>query len=259
LFLASSLGTVSSISGSQPDTVSIIERSVKANDTDFAAAPRFNYKEFDRESPDKTYQILMIDGSPYKRLIALNHRPLSRSQAAEEARKEKMARAQRQSESPRERQNRIAKYEAERNRDHQMMGQLTEAFVFQLIGTQRVSGFKTYVLKATPRPGYRPPNTETQVLKGMAGKLWIDQESYQWVRVTAEVIHPVTIDGFLARVEPGTRFELEKSPVADGIWEITHFVMRSNAKVLFVVPRQSQEEERYYDFQPLTPSGRRTH
>jgi hypothetical protein len=88
-----------------------------------------------------------------------------------------------------------------------------------------------------------------QALKGMEGKLWIDTSSYQWVKVEAEVIHPVSIEGFLARVEPGTRFELEKMPVGDGIWLTKHFKMRSQAKVLFLIPRQEQEDATYYGYQ----------
>jgi len=64
---------------------------------------------------------------------------------------------------------------------------------------------------------YRPPNFETRVLTGMRGKLWIERNSFQWVNVEVEVIHPVHIGGFIARVEPGTRFELEKIPVSSDI------------------------------------------
>lgn len=51
--------------------------------------------------------------------------------------------------------------------------------------------------------------------------------------VEATVIHPVSIEGFLAQVEPGTQFKLEKMPVADGIWLPKHFVshVRENGTV----------------------------
>ncbi len=44
------------------------------------------------------------------------------------------------------------------------MDQLSEAFNFKLIGEQKLNGFDTYVLKATARPDYRPPNNQCQVL-----------------------------------------------------------------------------------------------
>ena len=34
------------------------------------------------------------------------------------------------------------------------------------------------------------------------------------------------MEDFLAQVEPGTRFEIEKSPVEDDIWLTKHYLMR---------------------------------
>jgi hypothetical protein len=60
---------------------------------------------------------------------------------------------------------------------------------FTLAGTQSVGAYQTYVLEANPRPGYRPNSAAAKVLTGMRGSLWIDQTSFRWVRVEAEVIH----------------------------------------------------------------------
>jgi hypothetical protein len=234
---------------SQPDVNTIIQRSVAANDRDFRAAPQFNYKERDRVGKEiKTYQVTMIDGTPYQRLIAVEGKPLSKEQAAEELKKERQAAADRKAQSSQQRRDRIASYEKDRKRDHEMMGQLSEAFEFTLLGKKKIKRFNVWILKATPRPGYKPPNMETQVLPGMEGELWIDQKTYNWVKVTARVIRPVSIEGFLAQVQPGTRFEIEKAPVGGGIWQITHFSMQSHAKVLFLVNRASEEEDWFYDF-----------
>jgi hypothetical protein len=234
----------------QPDVKTIIQKSVEANDRDFRAAPQFNYKERDRVGKElKAYQVTMIDGSPYQRLIAVGGKPLSAEQAAEELKKERQAAAARKAQSAQQRKDRIAGYEKDRKRDHEMMGQLSEAFDFTLLGKKKIKTFNVWVLKAIPRPGYKPPNMETQVLPGMEGELWIDQKTYEWVKVTARVIRTVSIEGFLARVEPGTRFEIEKAPVGGGIWQITHFSMQSHAKVLFLVNRASEEEDWFYDFE----------
>ena len=197
----------------------------------------------------------MIEGSPYQRLLAVNGRPLPPEQNAAEEKKEQQAIQQRRAESSDARQKRIADYEKDRKRNNAMINELTKAFDFTVVGQRRVRGFNVWVLKATPRPGYQPPNMETQVLRGMQGELWIDQKTYQWVRVTAEVVHPVSIEGFLAEVEPGTRFELEKSPVGHGVWLITHFAMKSNAKVLHMFSRASQEDDSYFDYQRINTSN----
>ncbi len=128
------------------------------------------------------------------------------------------------------------------------MNQLVQAFTFRPLGRERLGPHEVYVLEATPRPGYVPPNRETRVLTGMQGKLWIDTKTFQWVKVEAEVIHPVWIEGFLARVDPGTRFELEYAPVSDDVWLPTRFVMKSRAKILFVISHSEQADESYFGY-----------
>jgi hypothetical protein len=196
----------------------------------------------------------MILGSPYYRLIAVNDQPLPREESANEQRKMEQVIAQRRAESPEQRQKRIANYEKERRRDHVMMQQLTVAFDFKLIGSRIIESRDVYVLRATPRKGYKPPNMEMQVLPAMRGELWIDRKSFQWVKVTAHVIRPVSIEGFLAQVQPGTRFELEKMPVDDGIWLAKHFEMKSSAKVLFLFNRTDQEDNTFSDYRKIPNS-----
>ncbi len=133
-----------------------------------------------------------------------------------------------------------------------MLAQLTKAFDFKLEGEQALHGHQVYVLEARPRSGYEPPSMEAKALTGMQGKLWIDKQSYQWVKVEAKVVKPVEIEGFLAQVEPGTRFELENTPVANGIWLPSHYVMRSKARILWVYTRRGQDHETYYGYQPVS-------
>lgn len=232
------------------DVQSIIQRSVQANEKDWQADPQYDHYETDQEdgNPPQTYEVRMILGSPYKRLVAVDGSELPPVQRAAEAHKMELEIAKRQGETPQQRQERIAKWQKDRKRDHLLMEQLTQAFDFKLLGQQKMGPYQVYTLKATPRPGYKPPNMQAQVLSGMEGKLWIDTTTFQWVKVQAKVIHPVSIEGFLATVEPGTHFQLEKAPVGDGVWEATHFSMKSQAKVLFFFSRRSQENDVYFGY-----------
>jgi hypothetical protein len=234
----------------QPDIARIIQRSVEANAEDWQAAPEYDYFERDVQQAGgtKTYEEQMIYGSPYEQLVAVNGKPLSPKQQAQEQQKLEAAIVERQKESPKERAQRIARYERERKRDHLLMEQLTKGFVFEFMGEQKLGPREVYVLKATPRPGYEPPDNEAKVLTGMEGMLWIDKTTFQWVKVEATVIQPVSIAGFLAQVQPGTCFELEKMPVKDNIWLPEHFAMKSQARVLFLFTRKSQDDETYYAY-----------
>lgn len=242
-----------------PDVQTIIQRSVQANQRDFAASPNYSYDECDKVAQGtKTYRVMMIDGSPYNRLIAINRKPVSEARAQQEEQKLQQEIARRKAESPSDRRKRIASYEKDRKRDQHLLDQMAEAFNFQLIGSRKLSGLDVYYLKATPRPGYRPTSLDTQVLTGMAGRLWIDKKSFQWVKVTAKVTKPVSIEGFLAQVQPGTYFELEKMPVGDGIWQAKHFAMHSHSKILFLFNHSSSEEEWYSNYKRMSGAGQQT-
>lgn len=233
----------------QNDANTIVQRSVEANRRDWEAVPEFDCWERDRTgNGTKTYEDIMILGTPYQRLVEVNGKRLTQAQAAEEKRKLENTVAERKSETPEKKAERIAKYEEERKRDHAMMDEMVKAFDFKLLGETRLGGHVVYSLQASPRKGYEPPNMETKALTGMQGKLWIDKKTFQWVKVEAEVTHPVSIKGFLAQVEPGTHFELEKIPVAPGIWMAKHFEMRSQAKILKVISKNGQEDETYFNY-----------
>jgi hypothetical protein len=249
LILALCTSAVCGSAAGQNNADAIIQRSVEANKRDWEAAPKFDCSERDR-TPDgtKTYQDTMISGSPYQQLIAVNGKPLTPAQTAEEKRKLENTISERKNESPQKRAERIAKYEDERKRDHSMMDEMVKAFDFKLLGETKLNGHAVYFLRASPRPGYKPPNMETRALTGMQGKLWIDKKTFQWVKVEADVTHPVSIKGFLAQVEPGTYFELEKIPVAPGIWLAEHFSMRSRAKVLKLIPKNGEEDVIYFNY-----------
>lgn len=245
-------------SAAQNDARAVIEHSVQVVTRDWQAAPEYECfeRDFEPNGSSKTFEDLMIIGSPYQRLVAVSGDPLPQREQEEEQRKLDETIAQRQSDPEEARRQRIAKYERDRSRDFLFLRQLTKAFNFTLVGQRKLGDYWVYVLKAIPRRDYQPPNAEAQVLRGMRGTLWIDKKTYQWVRVEAHVTRPVWIEGFLAKVEPGTRFELDKMPVDDDIWLPKHYVMKARAKVLFLFSHKSAEDDIFYDYRKIAPTSR---
>lgn len=249
LIVPSTLVFISISAMAQEDAATIIQKSAEANRRDWAAATQFDNDERDIDkNGDKTYQVTMLFGSPYQRLIAVNGHDLGPAQQKDEQKKYEDVVQQRQHESPAQRSQRIARYEVDRKRDQTLIEQMTSAFDFSLLGEQDLMGHHVYVMKATPRNGYHPPNRDSRVLTGMEGTLWIDHDTFQWVKIQAQVMHPVRIEGFLAEVEPGTQFELEKEPVAENIWLAKHFSMKSRARVLLLFPHHGQEDDTYFNY-----------
>jgi hypothetical protein len=240
-----------------PSPEEIVRRSVDAIKEDWAEAAKFSYLERDVDSKHgnpamaKTTRVLMIDGSPYNVVTAINDQPLAPDEKAAEQRKLAREIEKRHNESDRERRRRIAKYARDQQRNHEMLQEMVEAFRFRLTGEVQVDGHDCWALDAEPKPDYQPTDHEGHVLKGMKGQLWVDKATYQWVKVHAEVVRPVTFYGFLARVGPGTEFNLEQEPVANGLWMPKTFEVRVKAVALGMFSENSSEYDSYRDYQPM--------
>jgi hypothetical protein len=245
------LGPAPNQADQQDDASKIVERSVEVLKKDWDAESQFNCSERDRDKNGiRTYEDIMLDGSRYQKLVAVNDQHLDTHQQAEQQQKFQRAAAERRSESNSQKRRRIARYQADRKRERELITELSRAFTFTMVGTDKLDGHDVYLLSAEPRKGYRPPNSETRVLTGMHGKLWVEQSSFQWVKVEVEVVHPVSIGGFIARVEPGTRFELEQVPVSGDIWLPSHFAVKSRSKVVFLFNHQTDEDDTYFNYHP---------
>ena len=244
----------------QPDIPVLIRDSVAATQRNFREADKYAFTERDVEQKlngkgsqkskvVKTYQVTMIDGSPYNRLVKINDQPLSPEQARGEEQKMDAERRRRLSESRSARAKRIDKYHREHQQDQAMLKEMADAFVFKPAGEEMVNGRAAFILDATPKPGYVPKTRDTKVLTGMRGRLWIDKTDKQWVKVEAEVIRPVSFYA-VATVGPGTKFVFEQAPVEPGIWQPSHFAVRVNSTVLWVA-RNSAEDERYTNYRRI--------
>jgi len=227
----------------------IIQRSAEVNRRDWDAAPDYDYFLRERDGEKiKTYEEIMLAGSRYERLVAVDDKPLSPEDEAKEQRRFQKAVAQRQQESPSEREQRIGAYRKVIDRDHVLMGEMTKALDFISSGRQMLGRREVYVLNGTLRADYHPPNSQAKALTGMQGTLWIDAANFHWVKAEAEVVRPVWIYGFLTRIEPGTHFELEQEPIADGLWMPSHFLMEARAKVLLLFPHYEQDDNTYSSY-----------
>ncbi|PYT16528.1 MAG: hypothetical protein DMG59_10095 [Acidobacteria bacterium] len=232
------------------DVSALIKRSVAATQTDWEAAAHYGYRERDvKGTRVETYELTMIEGSPYHRLVARNDEPLQPEEDQKEKAKFEAEVTRRKQENPEQRAKRLETYQRERDEDHLFLKEMAEAFTYRLLGEDQVDGRSVFVLDATPRPEYRPPNAKAKVLTHMRGKLWIDKAEYQWVKVEAEVTAPVSLY-LVAHVGPGSRFVLEQMPVAKDLWLPKRFIMQTRYSVLGVHEKR-MEEESYSDYRLL--------
>lgn len=235
----------------------ILRRAAAANETDFRVQVNYNctVTERHRDGPVMTYEHVMVHGSPHRRLIAVDGRPIADTDQKREDHRFRNEIMRREHESARDRTDRITKYHQQREQTHVMLSQILQAFEFSFMGTETLRGHTAYVLNATARPGYHPPDNRARVLTGMRGRVWIEDRGYHWLKVEAEVIKPVDFYGVLGHVKPGTRFDLEQIPVGPDVWQPSLFRMTLDATIIGIFRYRLAEEATYTDYRPADPDA----
>lgn len=247
-------GSVAVWGSSSSEAHDIMSRSVRVTEANWRQAPNYSFtrteikSKHDSAAVQNRYEVLMIEGSPYLKLIAQDGHALSGAEAQEQEQKLQREVSKRQHESPRERRKRIEKYTEDRTRDHNLLMELCEAFEYSVAGQQMLNGRDVWVLHGTPKPSYVPKSREAKVLAGMEVTFWIDKKTYQWPRIEAEVKAPVAIYGLIGKVNPGTKFLLEQEAVSPNLWLPKHFKMQVSATALGFINQDSSSDETYTNY-----------
>jgi hypothetical protein len=242
-----------------PENVrNIIERGTDAMQSDWKAFPGFAFVEHDSETSKhgtvvKTHRVFMIEGTDYYMPIAINDKPYTAEQMAQEHQKLVQEIDRRGHETEKERQRRSERYWKERNQTGILLEQYVKAFDFHLVGEEVVNGHPACVLDAKPRLDYRPPNREARILTGMQGRLWIDSHDFHWVKAEADVLKPVSILGIAVRVLPGTHMELQMAPVSPSLWLVSRFTVTVKASVLWMSAEQASDTN-WSGYRPAAPA-----
>lgn len=222
----------------RPENVpDIIQRATVAMQSDWKAFPGFAFVERDEETSKHvtkvtTHRVFMIEGTDYYMPIAVDDKPYTAQQLAQEHQKLVQEIDRRKHETDKERKHRSERYWRERNQTGVLLEQYVKAFDFRLVGEEFFNGHSACVLDAKPRSDYRPPNREAKILTGMQGRLWIDSHDFHWLKAEADVLKPVSILGIAVRVLPGTHMELQMAPVSPSLWLVSCFTVTVKASVL---------------------------
>jgi hypothetical protein len=247
LSIAAALLATAAIAFAGEDGRTIVLRSIEADQRNSKIAENYTFiqrqeeREVDAQGRTRrrkvsTYDITLTEGSPYRRLIARDDKPLPPDEEAKERKKLETSIAERRAETPAQREKRVAEWHKRREREREFLRELPEAFDFRLLGEETVEGRHAYDIQATPRPGYRPKTRAGRLLPSMKGRLWIDAQDYQWIKLDAEVIDTLSFGGIVARLYPGSRISLVQTRVNDEIW-LPRVVRIAAAGRLFLVKR----------------------
>jgi hypothetical protein len=154
-----------------------------------------------------------IDGEPYARLIQKDGKPLSEKEVRVEQERERKFR-QRQAERKRKKEQ-GEKDDAEIELNEELVGK----YRFDLTGREAVNGRPAFVMSFQPRSSDLPVKRKLdRLLNKVAGRVWIDEQDYEIVRVDLHLAENVSAwGGMLASVRKFL-LRVEQTKVDESAW-----------------------------------------
>jgi hypothetical protein len=213
----------------QMDAREVVRRAVAAEEQNWKLARNYAFSERSRlryldangrvkSQEVKSLEVIMLAGSPYRRLVARDDRPLPPAEEKKEQEKLASSIAERRSETALERARRLADYFQRPEWQHEAWRELAEAFDFRLLADQVWRGRAVYVIDAAPRQTYQPRSRTAKMMQHIQATMWVDKLDYHLVKAEAEVIETITVGLFLVRVAKGSRAAFEQVKVNDEVW-----------------------------------------
>jgi hypothetical protein len=217
----------------QIDARDVVRRAVAADERNWKLARNYTFSErvdlryLDSQGRVKSreaslHDVMLLDGSPYRRLVARDGRPLPLGEEKKEREELSRSIAERRQQTAAQRAQRLAEYDNRPEWQREAWRELPEAFDFRLTGDEVLDGRGMYVIEAMPRQGYRPRSTTAKMLAHLQGKLWVDKQDYHLVKADVEVIDTISVGLFLVRVSKGSRATFEQARVNDEVWLPRH-------------------------------------
>ena len=122
---------------------------------------------------------------------------------------------------------------------------MPDAFTFNYAGEQGDLVHLTF----TPNPAFRASSWEARVLHAMAGDLWIHSKDQRLAAVNGTLIEDVKFGGgWLGHLASGGHFNVQRSNIGSGHWEITGLDVDMNGKALLLKSIAIQRRESKANF-----------
>lgn len=244
------------------DAAAIVRRAVELNLRNSQDARNYSYlqRQDTREREHggqvknrrvETWRILMIDGSPYRRLVARNDQPIAAEEQKSEEDKLHWTEGQRNMQTSEQRARRVAEYQRRLDRQREPVKELPDAFNFTLLPDEQLDGRPVYRIDGTPKPGFRPKSQYAAIFPKVKLRLWIDKADYQGSRIEMDVLDSIYLGGILVKIAKGSRLRIEQARVADQIWLPKAFSLSAEARILLVKGLNREMDYTFSDYRKL--------
>jgi hypothetical protein len=186
-----------------------------------------------RES--RRYEVFYVKGRPIRRLVAEDGRPLS---------------ADRQQRVDRDTTEKVEAIEERRSASEmpfERLSAILERYDFRSVGREDVEGRPAIVLEFSPRPGSRPIEHDN-VLRSLAGRVWMDEEEREVVRAEIHNTGSVKFFAGLGASVSAVSATFEFRKVGDKLWLPVRNETRATGRMLLFKTFRTRVVRTYENF-----------
>ena len=249
------------------DVREIVRRSIEAESAGVELARNYTYlerqeeRELDGSGKLKnlevhTYDVTLLEGSPYRRLVSVNDQPLAPKEQKKEEEKLRQSNAGRSAETEPQKQQRIADWRRKQEKQREPMHEIPDAFDLRLLPDETLNGRAMWVIDATPKPGYKPKLKSAFFFPKVKMRFWIDRQDYQAVKAEIETLDTIAWGGIVARLAKGDRLTFEMARVNDEVWLPKAIRITGSARVMLVKGYRGAIEISYSNYKKFSAESR---
>lgn len=199
---------------------------------------------------DTTKLIIETSDGNVARLVAIGGKPLT-----PEADKAELKRLDNLASHPELQEHRRRNEQKDADRVTHLLSELPEAFLYTLEGSVPCASVQCFRLTFKPNPHFSPPDLESNILRGVAGELWIDQSLERLVRLDTRFISDVDFGfGIIGKISKGGDVLLEQTNIGDNDWELTNLRIHVSGKALLVRSFNYNVHEQTSHFAQVPPN-----
>jgi len=260
LAIAAAFGGSLQPADSPPSAADIVRRCIELDQTnwmrmkDYTWISRETTRHLDsgghvKSTDSEAWETIILFGRPSRKLVERNGQDLAPDKQRKEQEKLDKITGKLERETPSERERRLADYVKEREKDREFLRELPDAFEFRMEGEQKIDGRDTWAISARPKPGYQAKHGDAKAFAKIEGKIWIDQNEFQWVRIEAKTIEKISAGlGLLAQLNPGATLIFEQARINDEIWLPKRFVVGGSGRLALFKKLSEQQEITWNDY-----------
>lgn len=145
--------------------------------------------------------------------------------------------------------NELQDQKSETQRRTRMVRAFPRAFFFDFAGSEK--GLLRFDFH--PNPEFSPKDRETQMYRGMEGKVWLDPVQERIVQIQGRLVKDVSFGwGIFGRLNKGGIYEITQSQLSPGRWRITTLNVEVKGRTFFLDSFRFQRRERNSRFRRVS-------